>query len=321
MKKVNLIPEIGAFIDAVEKNTTTPLYELSYEAAREVLRGAQKTAVEMAAADIVDMKIPVYDKHEIALRIVRPAGEAGTGTLPVVFYIHGGGWVMGDADTHERLIRELAVGSGAAVVFPVYTPSPEARYPQPLNELYGALEYVIKNAEKLDFDISRLVVAGDSVGGNMATALALMAKERKLSAKIKLQLLFYPVTDDNFDNESYLKFQDGPWLSREAMKWFWNAYAPDEKSREEIYACPLKASVKELKGLPEALIITDENDVLRDEGEEYGRKLAEAGVKTAVVRFNGTIHDFAMLNAISATEPTRMAILLAVQKLKEVCGA
>ncbi len=316
MNKIVLMPEIQAFIDDVEKNTETPLYELSYEEARAVLRGAQNMSVRQEEADIEDTTFMVYDNHEIPVRIVRPSGAAGF--LPVIFYIHGGGWVMGDANTHERLIRELAAKTGAAVIFPVYTPSPEAQYPQPVEELYGALEYVVKNAAELRVDLKNLVVAGDSVGGNMAAVMTLMAKEKKLPAKIKFQLLFYPVTDDDFGNESYLRFQNGPWLSREAMKWFWNAYAPDKADRKKIYVCPLKATEEELKNLPEALVITDENDVLRDEGEAYARKLANAGVKVTAVRFNGTIHDFVMLNAIADTLPTRSALLLATAKLKEV---
>lgn len=316
MNKIVLMPEIQAFIDDVEKNTETPLYELSYEEARAVLRGAQNMSVRQEEADIEDTTFMVYDNHEIPVRIVRPSGAAGF--LPVIFYIHGGGWVMGDANTHERLIRELAAKTGAAVIFPVYTPSPEAQYPQLVEELYGALEYVVKNAAELRVDLKNLVVAGDSVGGNMAAVMTLMAKEKKLPVKIKFQLLFYPVTDDDFDNESYLRFQNGPWLSREAMKWFWNAYAPDKADRKKIYVCPLKATEEELKNLPEALVITDENDVLRDEGEAYARKLANAGVKVTAVRFNGTIHDFVMLNAIADTLPTRSALLLATAKLKEV---
>lgn len=153
----------------------------------------------------------------------------------------------------------------------------------------------------------------------MAAAMTLAAKE-KGAPKICFQLLLYPVTDASLSTESYQIYADGPWLTKKAMIWFWQAYAPDEKDRKNIMASPLNASTEQLKGLPPALIITDENDVLRDEGEAYARKLNAAGVDVTAIRFNGTIHDFMMLNPIADTMPTRTAVLLAVSKLREVLG-
>lgn len=316
MNKPLLQRKIQNFINLVEENTTTPLYELTPLQAREVLRNAQKVKTLAPEVKIEEIEIPVDAKHHIMAKIVRPAIKVGE--LPVIFYIHGGGWVMGDFDTHQRLVSELAVRANAAVVFPIYTPSPEAKYPQPIKELFAALEYVAENGQKHHLDTNRLVVAGDSVGGNMAAVMALMAKEKGFRPKIDFQLLLYPVTSADFENDSYKKFANGPWLTKKAMEWFWDAYAPDKKKRLEIHASPLNAEIEQLTGLPKTLIISDENDVLRDEGEAYGFKLDEAGVEVAVVRFNGTIHDFMMLNALTDTAPTRAAINLAVAKLREV---
>ena len=201
-----------------------------------------------------------------------------------------------------------------AFVFVNYTPSPEAQFPVPIEEAYAATQYVAEHGRRLGLVGASLAVAGDSVGGNMAAAVTLMAKQRKGPA-IKYQVLLYPVTDADFTTGSYNEFADGPWLTKPAMEWFWNAYAPDKSDRSEITACPLRAPVSELRGLPPALIITDENDVLRDEGEAYARKLMEAQVDVTAVRYLGTIHDFMMLNGLSGTLASKSSIQLVSQKL------
>jgi acetyl esterase len=227
--------------------------------------------------------------------------------LPVIMHFHGGGWVLGDVNTHDRLIREIAVGVHAAVVFVDFDRSPEAQFPIPVEEAYAATKYVAENGSVLNVDGSRLAVLGDSAGGNMAAAVTLLSKQRR-GPKIAFQLLFYPVTDANFETGSYTQFQDGPWLTKSAMEWFWNAYLPDKAARKEIIAAPLSAKPNQLEGLPDALIITAENDVLRDEGEAYARKLWEAGVRVTCTRYIGTIHDFVMLNAIADAPAARGAI-------------
>ena len=262
-----------------------------------------------------DEDLPVGPTGKVPTRFIRPEGAGGK--LPIVFYFHGGGWILGDKDTHDRLVRELAKGAKAAVVYPNYTPSPEAQYPVPLEQAYAAMLYIIEHADAYGLDPSRIAVAGDSVGGNMATVMTLLAKERK-GPEIAFQLLLYPVTDANFDTESYRTFAEGPWLTREAMKWFWDAYAPDARRRGEITASPLRATPEQLAGLPPAMIITAENDVLRDEGEAYARKLIEAGVHVACVRYNNTHHDFMMLNALAETTPTRAAVAQAAAALKKM---
>ncbi|MFI9008532.1 alpha/beta hydrolase [Actinosynnema sp. NPDC053489] len=250
---------------------------------------------------------------EVPVRVVRPAGA--TGALPVVLYVHGAGWVFGNARTHDRLVRELAVGAGAAVVFPDYSLSPEARYPVALEESYSVARWVVAEGASRGLDASRLAVAGDSVGGNMSAALTLLAKERG-DVAFKQQVLFYPVTDASFDTPSYHEFAEGYFLRRDAMQWFWDQYTTSEAERAEITASPLRATVEQLTGLPPALVITAEADVLRDEGEAYANKLREAGVPVTAVRYQGVIHDFVMLNALRETPAAGAAIAQAAAVLK-----
>ena len=278
---------------------------MSPDAARDVLAGAQAQPVAKLPAAIEDTTFPVGPTGSVRIRLVRPQGQSGT--LPVVMHFHGGGWILGDKETHDRMTREIAVGANAAVVFVDYDRSPEARYPVAIEQAYAATKYVAEHGRELAVDPTRLALVGDSVGGNMAAAITLMAKERG-GPKIAFQVLFYPVTDANFETGSYNAFADGPWLTRPAMEWFWNAYLPDVAARKQITATPLNASLEQLKGLPDALIIVDENDVLRDEGEAYARKLAQAGVRVTSVRYNGTIHDFVLLNALADTPAVRSAL-------------
>ena len=300
-------PTTRAFLEALNARGGPQLYELSVEEARNVLATAQAIPVTKLAADIEDRSIPFEPMGQISIRIIRPKGSSGA--LPVVMYFHGGGWVLGDANTHDRLVREIANGAGAAVVFVKYTRSPEAKYPVAIEQAFAATKYVAENGRALRLDTTRIAVAGDSVGGNMAAAVTLLAKERG-GPNIIFQVLYYPVTDANFDTQSYQQFATGHFLTREAMKWFWNHYLPDEGARRQATASPLRASVNHLRWLPTALIITGEFDVLRDEGEAYAHKLTEAGVHVTAVRHLGTIHDFVMLNALTSTPATRSAITL-----------
>jgi len=297
------------FIDSLAG--APPIYTLSPVDARSVLARAQSIPVGKPSAQIEDIALPVGPTGSVPIRIVRPVGAAEA--LPAVVYIHGGGWVLGDRDTHDRLIREIAVGAQAAVVFVDYSRAPEARYPIAIEQAYAATRYVADNGANFHIDPLRLAVAGDSVGGNMAAAVTLMAKQRR-GPSIAFQVLFYPVTDSTFDSPSYNQFADGPWLTKRAMKWFWDAYLPDPTARKQPTATPLNTSLDQLAGLPEALVIVDENEALRDEGETYARRLSDAGVRVTSVRYNGTIHDFAMLNALADTAATRGAIAQAVSE-------
>jgi acetyl esterase len=304
------------FLEKLQQIGGPPLYTLMPSEARNVLSGLQAGPIEKLPAEIENKTIPAGPKGEIFIQIVKPQGS-GNETLPVIMYFHGGGWVLGSFDTHERLLRELANGAHAAIVFVNYTRSPEAKYPIPLEEAYAATKWISENGQTSNLDSSRLVVAGDSVGGNMATAVALLAKERG-GPSITFQLLFYPVTDANLDTPSYLAYKEGYFLTREAMKWFWDNYLSNDTNRKEPTVSPLQASVEQLSGLPPVLIIVGENDVLRDEGEAYAHKLMQAGVPTTATRYLGTIHDFVMLNPITDTPATRGAIEQAAHTLKEV---
>ncbi len=254
----------------------------------------------------------------VRARIVRPAGAAGA--LPVVIYIHGAGWVFGNAHTHDRLVRELAVGAGAAVVFPEYDLSPEVRYPVAIEQNHAVARWVVAEGASKNLDATRIAVAGDSVGGNMSAALTLMAKERG-DVPLRAQVLFYPVTDAAFDTGSYHQFAEGYFLRRDGMQWFWDQYADDPAQRAEITASPLRATVEQLEGLPQALVITGEADVLRDEGEAYANKLRQAGVPVTATRYQGIIHDFVMLNALRGTHAAQAAITQAIGFLRDALAA
>jgi acetyl esterase len=300
-----LEPTTQKFIDDLAAAGGPPIYTLAPADARAVLARAQAGPVGKPAARVEDTSFPVGPTGSVPVRIVRPEGASGV--LPAVMHFHGGGWILGDRHTHDRLTREIAVGAGAAVVFVDYERSPEARYPVAIEQAYAATQYVAEHGRQLGVDAARLAIVGDSVGGNMAAAVTLMAKQRQ-GPKIAFQVLFYPVTEASFATGSYQAYADGPWLTRAAMAWFWDAYLPDEAARQEVLASPLNASIEELRGLPDALVIVDENDVLRDEGEAYARKLSQASVRVTSVRYNGTIHDFVLLNALADTPAVRGAL-------------
>ncbi|MHA5055112.1 alpha/beta hydrolase [Streptomyces sp. SD15] len=290
------------------------LYELGPEGARKVLDDLQ--AAPVAKPDVEEKWITVpAGVGDVQVRLVKPAGSQGT--LPVVLYVHGGGWVLGNAGTHDRLVRELAVGAKAAVVFVEYDRSPEATYPVAIEQAYATARWITAKGAGEGLDASRLAVAGDSVGGNMVAALTIMAKQRG-DVTFVHQSLYYPVTDAAQDTESYREFADGPFLTAQGMAWFWDCYTTDPAQRAEITASPLRASLEELQGLPPALVIVDENDVLRDEGEAYARKLTQAGVPTTSIRYNGILHDFMMLNPLRPTQAATAAMEQAIHTLRTV---
>ncbi|MFC4303285.1 alpha/beta hydrolase [Cohnella boryungensis] len=310
--EVKLEKEAQAF---VEETANPPfLHDLGPEKGRKQVDRVQSGPIEKADVDLEERKVPGGPRGEVSVTILRP--RESQGLLPVILYLHGAGWVFGNAHTHDRLIRELAAGSHSIVVFPDYSLAPEHKYPVAIEENYTVLEWIAQQGEQIGADPAKLSVAGDSVGGNMTAAVTLMAKERNGPA-IRKQLLFYPVTDASFDTESYRQFETGYFLSREGMQWFWDQYTTDPEERMRITASPLRASLEQLKGLPPALIITGEADVLRDEGEAYADKLREAGVSVTAVRFQGIIHDFVMLNALAHTAAARGALTLAVAWLKQ----
>jgi acetyl esterase len=236
--------------------------------------------------------------------------------LPVILYMHGGGWVLGNAGTHDRLVRELAVGTGAAVVFVEYDRSPEAHYPVAIEQGYATAQWITREGAANQLDPERIAVAGDSVGGGMTAALALMAHDRG-DVRFVQHSMYYPVTDAGMDTGSYEPFAEGYFLAAKGMAWFWDAYLPDVERRSEPYASPLRASDEQLAGLPPAFLIVDEADVLRDEGEAYAARLRGAGVAVTTVRYDGITHDFMMLNPLSNTHATRAAVAQAISILRD----
>ncbi|MFF5030247.1 alpha/beta hydrolase [Streptomyces collinus] len=314
MAKPILEPAAQEIADATSKPPF--LYELGPEGARKVLDDIQAAPVDKL--DVTEQWVTVpADVGEVRVRIVKPV-DVGQGA-PVVLYVHGGGWILGNAGTHDRLVRELAVGADAVVAFVEYDRSPEARYPVAIEQAYATAQWLIRNADEHGLDVSRLAVAGDSVGGNMAAALAILAKQRGDVTFIH-QSLYYPVTDAAQDTDSYREFADGPFLTAQGMAWFWDAYTTDPDERAQSTASPLRASREELVGLPPTLVIVDENDVLRDEGEAYARHLTEAGVDTTSIRYNGVIHDFMMLNPVRSTNGANAAIEQAIRTLRTAFG-
>ena len=300
----NIDPKIRLFLAELNKDSS-PFWEKPGPEVRATLTGLQaKTPVDMSGITITEKTIS-ENGHKVKLFIVKP--ENAQGTPPVILFIHGGVWIAGNFENHKRLVRDLVVGTGAAAVFPEYTPIPDAIYPTQIEECYAAARWVAAHGAEIGVDGSRMAVAGNSVGGNMSTVVAMMARDGG-GPKISLQVLMIPATDTNFETESYRDFETGRFLARAFMQFGWNIYAPDAKTRKEPYAAPLQASIDQLRGLPPALVVTAENDPLRDEGEAYARKLKEAGVDVTATRYNGMIHDFVLLNGINSVPGVEAAL-------------
>jgi acetyl esterase/lipase len=299
-----IYPQVREFLAELNKDSS-PFWELPQPKPQDILTGLQnKTPVDISGVTTVEKTI-TEGGRTVKMYIMTPQHAAAN--PGVLFFIHGGVWIVGNFQNHQRLLRDLVVGSGQIGVFVEYTPLPEARYPTQLEESYTALKWVAAHAGEFGADGTRIAIAGNSVGGNMTAALTLMAKDRS-GPKVAYQLLMIPATDANVDTESYHEFGTGRFLTRAFMKYGWDLYAPDEKLRNNPYVSPLRATLEELKGLPPALVITAENDPLRDEGEAYARKLMDAGVPVAASRYDGMIHDFVLLNAIRNTPPVETAL-------------
>ena len=305
---------IQKFLEALAASGGKPMEQMTPTEARAVLVGAQSSVpVDLPKADVTERAI-TSDGRTVKLVIVRPAGVIGA--LPAFMFFHGGGWVLGDYATHERFVRDLVAGSGTTAVFVEYDRAPEARYPVAINQAYAATKWVAAHGNEIGVDGRRLAAVGNSVGGNMAAVVSLMAKDRG-TPNILFQILFWPVTNARFDTPSYDQFADGHFLTRKMMRWFWDNYTTDQRERQDVYASPLQASLERLKGVPPALIQTAEMDVLRDEGEAYAHKLDQAGVDVTSTRYNGLIHDYGLLNPISQVPGVRSALLHASAELKK----
>jgi acetyl esterase len=297
-------PQIRTFLADLNKDSN-PFWQLPQPKPQEILTALQnKISLDMSGVSTVEKAI-TQNGRNVKLYIMKPQNTKGT--PGVVLFIHGGVWIVGNFQNHQRLLRDIVVGSGQIGVFVEYTPLPDGKFPTPLEECYAALEWIAANASTFGADGTRIAVAGNSVGGNMTAALTLLAKDRK-GPKIAYQVLLIPATDASVDTDSYHEFSTGRFLPRAFMKYGWDQYAPDEQTRNNPYVSPLRASNDKLTGLPPALVITAENDPLRDEGEAYARKLKEAGVAVTATRYNGTIHDFVLLNAIREVPSTEAAL-------------
>jgi acetyl esterase len=303
-----------AFLKALNTSGGKPMETMMPAEARKVLEGAQSSVtVDLSGIDVTEKTI-TQDGLSVKIHVVRPSGV--TKELPAFMFFHGGGWVLGDFPTHQRLVRDLVVHSGMAAVFVDYTPSPEAKYPVAITEAYVATKWVAENGSEINVNGQKLAVAGNSVGGNMAAVVALMAKEKK-GPEIQLQVLLWPVTDANFDTDSYWQYANQRFLTRNMMLWFWDHYTTDPTHRQDIFASPLRATLDQLKGLPPALVQTAENDVLRDEGEAYARKMNEAGVPVTLVRVQGMVHDYGLLNPLAGIPAVQSALRYAAAEIKQ----
>jgi acetyl esterase len=314
MINASVVTGIRQFLESLNSSGAKPIEQLSPQDARQVLTDAQNSVhVDLSGIETSEKVIDV-EGRELKLYIVKPAGAATK--LPVFMFFHGGGWVLGDYPTHERLVRDLVVESGAMAVFPEYTRSPEAQYPTAIHQAYAATQWVSEHGGDIGADGRKLAVVGNSVGGNMAAVVSLMAKD-KGGPRITFQALLWPVTDANFDTASYRELSDGYFLTRNMMIWFWDNYTQDTAQRRETYASPLQAPTDSLQGLPPALVQTAHSDVLRDEGEAYARKLNQAGVDVIAVRYNGLIHDWGLLNPLATVPEVRTAITQVATELKK----
>jgi acetyl esterase/lipase len=303
-----------AFLKVLNSSGGPPLESLPPLQAREVLVQAQASVPVDLSGIRESEKTITADDYTIKLNIVRPEGVKGK--LPVFVFIHGGGWVLGDYPTHKRMVRDLVVLTGFSGVFINYTPTPDARYPRQVNEIFAATKWIAEHGEEIQVDGKNLAVVGNSVGGNMTAVTALKAKENG-GQKIKVHIMMWPIVDANFETESYKQFGEQRFLTTSLMKWMYDLYTTDPNQRKEIYASPLQATVEQLKGLPPVLIQVAESDILRDEGEAYGRKLDEAGVTVTTVRYNGMIHDFGLLNGLATEPAVRSLFVHAAAELKK----
>ncbi|HVJ55013.1 MAG TPA: alpha/beta hydrolase [Aliidongia sp.] len=307
-------PQIRSFLANVNKDPS-PFWTLPGPQVRAVLTGLQnKTKVDMSGVATTEKTIS-ENGQTVKLYVTKP--EKAHAALPVILFIHGGVWIAGDFENHQRLVRDLVVGTGAAAVSVEYTPIPDAVYPTQVEQSYAAAKWVAAHGAEIGLDGSRMAVAGNSVGGDMSAALTLMAKDRG-GPSIRYQVLLIPATDASVDTDSYHQFATGRFLARDFMKFGWDIYAPDEKTRNLPYVSPLRATLEQLHGLPPALVITAENDPLRDEGEAYARKLKDAGVPVIATRYDGMIHDFVLLNGIQDDPGPKAAIQQACDQLKAV---
>jgi acetyl esterase/lipase len=304
--------QVQQFLLEVNKDSS-PFWTLPGPQVRATLTGLQnKYPADTSGVTITDQTI-TQDDRKVKIYIMKP--EHAKGTLPVLFFVHGGVWIAGDFENHKGFVRDLVLGSNTIAVFPEYTPIPDAVFPTQIEECYAALKWTAAHGHEIGADRSRIVIAGNSVGGDMTAVLTMLARERG-GPTLKAQILFWPATDASVDSQSYHDYATGRFLSRDFMKFGWDIYVPKEEQRNDPHVSPLRASLEQLSGLPPALVQTEENDVLRDEGEAYARKLDQAGVNVIATRYIGQIHDFGLLNGLRNVPSTQAALQQASDFIK-----
>lgn len=288
-----LDPQVRKMLDDMKALGIKPNHQLTVQEAREnmLARVSSYAGEPIEVATVEDRFIP-GPGGELMIRLYRPDRA---GTLPALIYFHGGGWVIGSVETHDHVCRALANDAGCLVASVEYRRAPEHKFPAALEDAYAATEWLLANAGELGVDPARVAIGGDSAGANLATAVCLKARDEG-GPRLAFQVLWYPVTDYNFDTPSYLENAEGLQLWRQDMIWFWNLYLPDPSAADNPLASVLRAP--DLSGLPPALIITAEYDPLRDEGESYGARLRDAGVQVELLRYEGMIHGFISRAAI-----------------------
>nr|WP_263326589.1 alpha/beta hydrolase [Neobacillus sp. Marseille-Q6967] len=285
-----LQPQVKSLLDMIAQARADggkAIEEMTVQENRDGLMGFYQGVVgePQEVGKVEDIKIPV-DGAEIGLRLYTPKGN---GPFPVFVYYHGGGWVLGDLEVIDPILRSVTNSTECLVVSVDYRLAPEYKFPIPAEDCYSATKWVAENISKYNGDPSRIAVGGDSAGGNLAAVVPLMAKDRGGPA-IAYQVLLYPVTDLSFDTQSYIENGKDHYLETPAMHWFKDQYLNNDSEKTHPYAAPLLAD--DVSGLPPALVITAEYDVLRDEGEAYAARLREAGVSVEQTRYNGQIHGF-----------------------------
>ena len=283
-------PQIAELLTQAALTDPRGIEELTVEQAR--IRGGSAVVATVPFEEVAEVRdVVVGHEPQLAARLYRPR----TGTLPLLAYFHGGGWVVGSVALSDNYCRAIANASRCAVLSVEYRLAPEHRYPAAADDAYAATRWAAENAAELGIDADRLAVAGSSAGGNLAAVVCLMARERG-GPKIALQLLHVPVMDHDFTRASYVRYATGMGLTRAGMEWFWRHYAPDAARRDEPHASPLRA--KELRGLPPAIFVVAECDPLRDEGAAYAERLRQAGVPVTYLEYRGMVHSFMGWSAV-----------------------